>query len=144
MPGILKTPYTSPTKEVSLIMSIQRDVIWKTSRGGGGEVLLPNAEAAQLELPFRTYCNFSWKHFVKSQSYIVAPKYETMGPSNHTKQLCPWRKGHRLQSCFFLLLKNCQTMFYAVLMTGCCLLYDQSCHNFRTRKLPLFGEYISF
>lgn len=37
MPGILKTPYTSPTKEVSLIMSIQRDVIWKTSRGGEGK-----------------------------------------------------------------------------------------------------------
>lgn len=93
---------------------------------GRKKVLLPNANAAQSALPFRTYCNFSWKHFVKSQSYIVAPKYETTGPSNHTKQLCPRRKGHRLQSCFFLLLKNCQTMFYAVLMTGCCLLYDQA------------------
>lgn len=43
-------------------------------------------------LPSGTYCNFSWKHFVKSQSYIVAPKYETAGPSNHTKQLCPPQK----------------------------------------------------
>lgn len=72
------------------------------------------------------YCNFSWKHFVESQSYIVAPKYETTGPSNHTKQLCPRRRGHLLQSCFFLLLKKCQTMFYAVLMTGCCFLYHQA------------------
>lgn len=43
-------------------------------------------------LPSGTYCNFSWKHFVKSQPYIVAPEYETTGPSNHTKQLCPPRK----------------------------------------------------
>ena len=48
------------------------------------------------------------------------------GPSNHTKQLCPRRRGHLLQSCFFLLLKKCQTMFYAVPMTGCCFLYHQA------------------
>lgn len=107
-----------------LITSIRHDIIWKTSRGG--KVLPPDVNTAELAFPFRTYCDSSWKHFAKSQLYIVAPKSETTGPSNHTKQLCPWKKGHLLQPCFFLLLKKCQAMFYAVLMTGCCLLYQQA------------------
>lgn len=107
-----------------LITSIQQNIIWKTSRGE--ESPPAECEWGRIALPVETYCNFSWKHFVENQSYIVAPKYETTGPANHTKQLCPWRKGHWLQSCFFLLLKKCQTTFYAVLMTGSCLLYHQA------------------
>lgn len=124
---VFPRPLTLHILKTFLITSIQHALIWKTSRGGEKKksVLLFHATGAELALNFRTHCNLSWKHFVKSQSYIVAPKYETTGPSNHTKQLCPQRKGHLPQSCFFLLLKKCQTMFYAVLMTGCCLLYHQ-------------------
>lgn len=108
-----------------LMTNIQENIIWKTSRGWA--VNTPAwCEGCRVSSPFKMYCNFSWKHFVKSLSYIVAPKYETTGPLNHTKQLCPQRKGHLLQSCFFLLLKKRQAMLYVVLMTGCCLLYHQA------------------
>lgn len=93
-----KRPTRPPEKTLSLptLKNFQtactdHAIIWKTSREQ--PFCLPNESAEEYGvLPSGTYCNFSWKHFVKSQPYIVAPEYETTGPSNHTKQLCPPRK----------------------------------------------------
>lgn len=134
-------PLTLHVLMTFLIASIQHNIIWKTSRGKN--VLLPNVNTAELALPSRTYCKFSWKHFVKSQSYIVGPQYETTGPSNHTTAV-PLEERSSAAAVFLFTFKEMSDHVLCGPYDRVLFIVSPSCHNFRTRKLPLFGEYISF
>lgn len=64
-------------------------------------------------------------------------------PSNYTKQLCPWSERSSATVVFLFTFKEMSDHVLCGPYDRVLFLSHQAA-NFRTRKLPLFGEYISF